>query len=85
MKLEQLKKGFHFSENDNPWACEDWIYQAEESNNNKAVFYGYDANLFPLPKFSEVNKGHRERVIKKALKHFEGLEGEVWFDDVRIK
>lgn len=85
MNIKQLKRGFHYSENYNPWTCEDWLYQADKSNKSKAVFYGYDANLFPMPNFSVVNKEHREKVTKKALEYFKDYDGEIWFDDVKIK
>ena len=66
-----------------------WCFEEKLSNENKLVFYGYDANFFPLPNLSERNdKSNQMRVEhakEKALELTKGFNGEVWLDDVKIK
>lgn len=66
-----------------------WCFEEKLSNENKLVFYGYDANLFPLPNLSErTNYGDKmwvEKAKEIALELTKDFNGEVWLDDVKIK
>ena len=73
---------FTIFDNRNPILTEEWIYSEENSNSNKIVFLGYDANLMPLPNFSGWKN---DRTINKALEATKGFDGEVYLDDVKIK
>ena len=69
-----------------PFMTEEWLYQEDKSNDSKLVFYGYDANLYPSPNFS--NRPETEwnkKVIDRALEVTKYFKGEVWLDDVCIK
>lgn len=65
---------------------EEWLFNEELSNENKLQFLGYDANLFSMPDWNELdldNAWHRLR-IKKAQQFTKDFKGEVWLDKIRI-
>lgn len=66
-----------------------WCFEEKQSNDNKLVFYGYDANLLPLPFLSQRNDKSNQMWVEKAkeiaLELTKDFKGEVWLDDVRIK
>lgn len=64
----------------------EWLFQDDQSNNKKLVFFAYDANLCACPKFSTWSENEfKERQIKKVLERTSDFAGEVWLDDVKIK
>ena len=67
------------------WDME-WLFDEENTTENKVVFMGYDANLYPTPNFSTWKKGKwQQKQIDAALRRARDFEGEVWLDDVRIR
>lgn len=87
-KFDKYKAGFDV-ELGHRILTEIWCFEEKQSNENKLVFYGYDANLFPLPNLSERNDKSNHIWVKKAkekaLELTKGFNGEVWLDDVKIK
>ena len=70
---------------DQPFETVEWS-MSEDSTEEKAVFFAYDANFCPLPNFSEWKKEeYKEKHRKKALEFMKGFKGEIWLDDVKIK
>lgn len=71
---------------DNPMCGEDWMFDKKSSTNEKLVFQGYDANLFPLPNLSTWPETMwKQKVIQTGMQRTIDFTGEVWLDDVRIK
>lgn len=62
-----------------------WIYEESESTKDKLQFYGYDANLCPLPDLSRTSEENQKDVIEKIKKLFKKDNIEIWLDDVNIK
>lgn len=62
-----------------------WILEEIESTKDKLQFYGYDANLCPLPDLSKTNEENQKEVIEKIKKIFEKENIEIWLDDVKVK
>ena len=86
--LDKYKAGFDV-ELGHRILTEIWCFEEKLSNENKLVFYGYDANLFPLPNLSERNdKSNQmwvEQAKEEALELTKDFNGEVWLDDIKIK
>lgn len=86
--FDKYKAGFDV-EKGHRILTEIWCFEEKQSNDNKLVFYGYDANLFPLPNLSErTNYGDKmwvEKAKEIALELTKDFKGEVWLDDVKIK
>lgn len=63
-----------------------WMLQEEKSNDEKLVYYGYDASLFPCPYYSTWKETEfKERQKRVALSLLKDVDKEIWLDDVRIK
>lgn len=86
--MEKYKSGFTVEVIDGEcsvWDME-WLFDEENTTENKLVFMGYDANLYPAPNFSTWKKGKwKQKQTDAALRRARDFEGEVWLDDVRIK
>ena len=86
--MDKYKSGFTVEVIDGEcsvWDME-WLFDEENTTENKLVFIGYDANLYPAPNFSTWEKGKwKQKQIDAALRRSRDFEGEVWLDDVRIK
>lgn len=86
--MEKYKSGFTVEVIDGEcsvWDME-WLFDEENTTENKLVFMGYDANLYPAPNFSTWKKGKwKQKQIDAALRRARDFEGEVWLDDVRIR
>ena len=86
--MEKYKSGFTVEVIDGEcsvWDME-WLFDEENTTENKLVFMGYDANLYPAPNFSTWNEGKwKQKQIDAALRRARDFEGEVWLDDVRIR
>lgn len=62
-----------------------WIFEEIESTKDKLQYYGYDANLHPLPDLSKTSEENQKDVIEKFKRIFEKENIEIWLDDVKIK
>lgn len=84
--LDKYKAGFDVTLS-HPIISELWCFEEKLSNENKLVFCGYYASLFPLPNLSERNGKSKwvEHAKEKALELTKDFNGEVWLDDVKIK
>lgn len=83
--LEKYKGGFIVKAK-NRINDTEWIFDKENSNENRLIFLAYDANLLTLPPLSTwQNKGFKQKQINKALEVTKDFKGEVWLDDVKIK
>ena len=86
--MEKYKSGFTVEVIDGEcsvWDME-WLFDEENTTENKLVFMGYDANLYPAPNFSTWKEGKwKQKQIDAALRRARDFEGEVWLDDVKIK
>ena len=86
--MDKYKSGFTVEVIDGEcsvWDME-WLFDEENTTENKLVFMGYDANLYPAPNFSTWKKGKwKQKQIDAALRRARDFEGEVWLDDVRIR
>lgn len=64
----------------------EWLFQIDQSNDDKLVFFAYDANLCACPEFGTWPESEfKELQIKKALERTSDFAGEVWLDNVKIK
>lgn len=80
MKKSFVVKGKH------PIETVEWYLDEESSNGDKAVYFAYDANLYPLPYFSTwKDEEYKQKQVKAALDMCKGFKGEVWLDDVKIR
>lgn len=70
---------------DHDYETQTWIYKESESTKDKLQFYGYDANLCPLPDLSKTSEENQKDVIYKVKRLFEKDNIEIWLDDVKIK
>ena len=86
--MEKYKSGFTVEVIDGEcsvWDME-WLFDEEKTTENKLVFMGYDANLYPAPNFSTWKEGKwKQKQIDAALRRARDFEGEVWLDDVKIR
>lgn len=62
-----------------------WCLEKDESTDNKLQYYGYDANLYPLPDLSETSEENQRKVIEKFKQLFKKDNIEIWLDDIKIK
>ena len=62
-----------------------WCLEKDESTDNKLQYYGYDANLYPLPDLSKTSEENQRKVIEKFKQLFQKDNIEIWLDDVKIK
>lgn len=62
-----------------------WILEEIESTKDKLQYYGYDANLHPLPDLSKTSEENQKDVIYKVKRLFEKDNIEIWLDDIKIK
>ena len=62
-----------------------WCLEKDESTDNKLQYYGYDANLYPLPDLSKTSEENQRKVIEKFKQLFKKENIEIWLDDVKIK
>lgn len=62
-----------------------WCLEKDESTDNKLQYYGYDANLYPLPDLSKTSEENQRKVIEEFKRIFQKDNIEIWLDDVKIK
>lgn len=70
---------------DDIYKAQTWYLEEDESTGNKLQYYGYDANLCPLPDLSKTSEENQKDVIEKIKRIFEKENIEIWLDDVKIK
>lgn len=70
---------------DDIYKAQTWYLEEGKSTNNKLQYYGYDANLCPLPDLSKTSEENQKDVIYKVKRLFEKDNIEIWLDDVKIK
>lgn len=70
---------------DHDYQTQTWIYEESESTKDKLQYYGYDANLHPLPDLSKTSEENQKDVIYKVKRLFEKDNIEIWLDDIKIK
>lgn len=70
---------------DHDYQTQTWILEESESSKDKLQYYGYDANLYPLPDLSKSSEENQKDVIYKVKRLFEKDNIEIWLDDVKIK
>lgn len=70
---------------DDIYKAQTWYLEEDKSTNNKLQYYGYDANLCPLPDLSKTSEENQKDVIYKVKRLFEKDNIEIWLDDVKIK
>lgn len=84
--LEKYQAGFCVDHPKESMCDEEWLFSKKDSSNDKLVFLGYDANLFPMTDFSKwPETDWKKKVIRIALNRTKGFKGEVWLDSVKIK
>lgn len=71
--------------NKNIYEAQTWYLEEDESTDNKLQYYGYDANLCPLPDLSKTSEENQRKVIEKFKRIFAKDNIEIWLDDVKIK
>ena len=69
----------------NIYEAQTWYLEEDESTENKLQYYGYDANLYPLPDLSKTSKENQKKVIEEFKRIFQKDNIEIWLDDVKIK
>lgn len=62
-----------------------WISKESESTKDKLQYYGYDANLYPLPDLSKTSKENQNRVLGNMGNKFKDINMEIWLDDIKLK
>lgn len=67
------------------YMCQTWYLEEKESTGNKLQYYGYDANLHPLPDLSTTSEENQRKVIEEFKKLFKKDNIEIWLDDIKIK
>lgn len=67
------------------YETQNWILEESESTKDKLQYYGYDANLYPLPDLSKTSKENQKDVIEEFKRIFQKENIEIWLDDVKIK
>lgn len=72
-------------EEDDFYTTQTWVFEEDKSTNNKLQYYGYDANLYPLPDLSKTSEENQRKVIEKFKQLFKKDNIEIWLDDVKIK
>lgn len=72
-------------EEDDFYTTQTWVFEEDESTDNKLQYYGYDANLYPLPDLSKTSEENQKKVIEKFKRIFKKDNIEIWIDDVKLK
>lgn len=67
------------------YTTQTWIFEESESTKDKLQYYGYDANLYPLPDLSKTSEENQRKVIEKFKQLFKKDNIEIWLDDIKIK
>lgn len=77
-----FKKGFQiYSDSDKRRMFpEEWLYNKDYSDENKAVFQAYDANLFPLPDIKAWPEHSIKESCIKVSKMFKDSNKEIYLD-----
>lgn len=70
---------------DDIYKTQTWYLEGLKSTKDKLQYYGYDANLYPLPDLSKTSEENQKKVIEKFKKIFKKDNIEIWLDDVKIK
>lgn len=70
---------------DNIYKEQTWYLEGVKSTKDKLQYYGYDANLCPLPDLSKTSEENQRKVIEKFKRIFQKDNIEIWLDDVKIK
>lgn len=70
---------------ENIYEAQTWYLEEDESTKDKLQYYGYDANLCPLPDLSKTSEENQKDVIEKIKKLFKKDNIEIWLDDIKIK
>lgn len=70
---------------DHDYETQTWIFEESELTNNKLQYYGYDANLYPLPVLSKTSEENKKKVIEEFKRIFQKENIEIWLDDVKVK
>lgn len=70
---------------DDIYKAQTWYLEEDKSTNNKLQYYGYDANLYPLPDLSKTSEENQRKVIEKFKQLFKKDNIEIWLDDIKIK
>lgn len=77
-----FKKGFTiYSDSDKQRIFpEEWLYNKEYSNEKRAVYQAYDANLFPLPDIKSWPEHSIKETCKKASEIFKDSKEKIYLD-----
>ena len=70
---------------DDIYKAQTWYLEEDESTSDKLQYYGYDANLYPLPDLSKTSEENQKKVIEKFKRIFQKENMEIWLDDIKIK
>ena len=70
---------------DDIYKAQTWYLEELKSTKDKLQYYGYDANLHPLPDLSKTSEKNQKNVIEKVKRIFAKDNIEIWLDDVKIK
>lgn len=70
---------------DDIYKAQTWYLEEDKSTNNKLQYYGYDANLCPLPNLSKTSEENQRKVIEEFKRIFQKDNIEIWLDDIKIK
>lgn len=70
---------------DDIYKAQTWYLEEDESTSDKLQYYGYDANLYPLPDLSKSSEENQRKVIEEFKRIFQKDNIEIWLDDVKIK
>ena len=70
---------------DGIYKTQTWYLEGLKSTKDKLQYYGYDANLHPLPDLSKTSEENQKKVIEKFKRIFQKENIEIWLDDVKIK
>ena len=81
--IDNIKAGWTWGKD--IWAVE-WLFDDVNSTDTKLIFLSYDISLSPIPMLSKwEDVPNRNDNIKKALSILEGINADVWLDDIKIK
>lgn len=83
--LKKYKSGVCV-DNGHPINTIEWLFQENQSSENKLVFFAYDANLCACPEFETWPESEfKQSQIDAVLKRTRDFAGEVWLDNIKIK
>lgn len=81
--IDNVKAGWTWGKD--IWAVE-WLFDDVNSTDTNLMFLAYDANLWPMPVLSKWPvEETRYSNITLALSILEGINADVWLDDIKIK